>query len=222
MKKYHDNYGTIFNDYVTDYQATLQEMFSDKAVITFPLEWTAMVKDKDHTYNRPYSAMCLNGGWFRHVSNNDLSRSSARSWLVELTSDISVLDQFQDMQAYGNTQISSGLIRSVPVMMKGSNKRKVFILISDGEDNSGKNVTQNFLKQYHLCDKIKKGVAEKSGISNTRVEMYYISVTSAATRVKEWADNCVGEANAKTSTTREALIKEIKGIMADETGHFAS
>lgn len=212
---------TFVTDETINYEATMKKMFTEEAIITFPLPWSSM----DSENYRNFYRMCHQGGWYNHLSNNDMSRSSARSWLIELTSDLSVLDEFQNMWQQGWTQISSGLLRSVPVMMKGKNKRKVFILISDGNDNIEKGVTYNFLTKYNLCDRIKEGIIERSSVPGAKVEMYFISVTSGATatkRVNLWANYCVGEGNSKTSTTRESLIKDIKGIMSDETGHFAS
>ena len=214
----HNRYDTILHEKSVDYAATLDSMFSDKAVITFPMLWTELAK---RAY-RPFNGMCHNGGWYKHIANNDLSRSTARSWLIELTSDTKVLDQFQQMLQQGWTQISSGLIRSVPVMMKGKNKRKVFIMLSDGNDAPSAVVTETFLKKYDLCGRIAKGLIGHKETNTSKVELYYISTTSGAERVKFWADYCVGPERAKTSTTKDQLIREIKGIVTDEAGHFVA
>jgi len=217
--KYHYSpYYTIVNEKSIDYEATLERMFSDDAVINFPMPWTG---NGDRNY-RTFEGMCRNGGWYNHVSNNDLSRSTVRSWLIELTDDINKINEFQDMLQEGWTQTSSGLLRAVPVMAKGTNKRKVFVILSDGDDYPRSEVTNTLLEKYKVCDRIKEGLIERTETNTSRVDIYYISTNTATARVKYWADNCVGATNAKTSTTKDDLIRVIKGIITDETAHFSS
>lgn len=209
---------TIEHDEAIDYPATLEKIFSEDAIITFPLSWSAM----SNSHYRAYSNMCHQGGWYHHVANNDLSRASARAWLIELTNDLGKLDEFQHMLQQGWTHISSGLIRSVPVMMKGRNTRKVFILLSDGGDSAGPaKVTDKWLKKYNLCEKIQQGIIERTETNAKKVEIYYISTTTSPSRIRYWADYCVGPDRSVSSTSENGLIKVIKGIMSDETGHFA-
>ncbi|WP_146108553.1 TadE/TadG family type IV pilus assembly protein [Mixta gaviniae] len=208
---------TIEHDEAIDYEATLEKMFSDEAIITFPMVWGPM---DDYNY-RAYSHMCHQGGWNHHQINNDFTRAKVRAWLIELTNDQAVLDQFQHMEAQGYTHLSSGLIRSVPVMMKGINKRKIFILLSDGDDSAEPaKVTKKWLESYKLCEKIEQGILARPETNASVVEFYYISTTISASRVKYWADNCTGEKRASTSTKRDELIKLIKNIMNDEVGRF--
>jgi Flp pilus assembly protein TadG len=208
---------TIEHDAAIDYEATLDSMFSDEAIITFPMAWGPM----DDLNYRAYSHMCHQGGWNNHQIHNDFSHARVRSWLIELTNSQDELDQFQKMEPQGYTHISSGLIRSVPVMMKGVNKRKIFILLSDGDDSAEPaKVTKKWLETYKLCEKIEQGILARPETNASTVEFYYISTTVSASRVKYWADNCTGEQRATISTKRDELIKLIKNIMNDEVGRF--
>ncbi len=219
---------SLFNDDAINYPATLTNMFSDSAIITFPMLWP-----RGH---RPFQNMCENAGEYNPLyPENDLSKAAPSSWLIELTRDKSTLAQIQTMKIAGSlVQASSGLVRSVPVMMKGRNKRKVFIIISRRVDYAESNakVTEKWLKQYQLCEKIKQGIKDHSETNTHRVEMYFITYTSGTTYPiwtmppKEWntlwAENCVGTSNAAMADDQDQLLQTIKGIMDDETGHFAN
>lgn len=218
VKKDHNINYTIVNDKSIDYEATLENMFSDDAVITFPMPWAGLGTPAYYVFD----GMCRNGGWNNHVAGKDMSHSSARSWLIELTDDINIINEFQDMLQEGWTQTSSGLLRAVPVLAKGTNKRKVIVILSDGDDYPNSVVTNTLLEKYKLCDRIKEGLIERRETNTSRVDMYYISTTTSTTRVNYWGKYCVGSERAKTSTTKDALIKTIKGIITDETGHFSA
>ena len=225
----HYTLNSLFNDAAINYPATLEKMFYDSAIITFPLLWSHF----NRSSYRPFVNMCISAGGY--TASNDLSKSIPTSWLIELTSDKSEMAQVETMKMPSSswTQISSGLVRSVPVMMKGRNKRKIFIIISRRVDYLQPNadVTEKWLKQYQLCEKIKEGIKQRSETNTSRVEMYFISYPQGVTPVpikqaKEWntiwAEHCVGTNNAAAAEDKEALLKTIKGFMNDETGHFAN
>ncbi|ARU93165.1 TadE/TadG family type IV pilus assembly protein [Tatumella citrea] len=209
---------TIEHDESINYPATLEKMFGNEAIITFPLLWTPY----DSADYRPWHYMCRQAGWWKHKAGNDLTKESALSWLIPLTNSKTELDQFQKMDPVGGTHLSSGLIRSVPVMMEGTNRRKVFIMMSDGDDSPyPKITTDKWLKTYNLCQKIEEGILARSETNASKVEIYYISTTNAYTWVDYWANNCTGPARSKTASKRDDLVKLIKGIITDETGHLA-
>ena len=212
---------TIEHDEAINYTATLDKMFSDEAIITFPMLWST-ASSASSAY-RPYYQMCQQGGWWKHNTGNDLTNQSAASWLIPLTDSKPALDQFQNMEPSGWTHLSAALIRSVPVMMEGSNRRKVFIMMSDGEESRYPQITTDkWLKSYKLCQKIEEGILARPQTNAGKVELYYISTTNARTWVKYWGENCTGAARSKTATQRDDLIKLIKGIITDETGHLTS
>ena len=206
---------TVEHDEAIDYPATLEKMFGDEAIMTFPMLWTAM---EDPNY-RPFGRMCHHAGWLGH--KGDLANAKPYSWLIELTNDAKQLNEFQDMNAQGYTATSAGLVRSVPVMMKGRNQRKVFVIMSDGDDSLyPQKVTDRYLKQYKLCERIKDGILERSETNTKRVDIYYVSTTNSKTRVKYWRDNCTGEGNAATALNRSEVVSLIKGYLSDEIGSF--
>lgn len=108
-----NNY-TIEHDAAIDYEVTLEKMFSDEAVITFRMQWTSKEEDNNH---RPYERMCHNTGWWGE--RGDLVSAKMYSWLIELTNNAKELAEFQNMHVHGYTATVSGLVHSVPVMMKG-------------------------------------------------------------------------------------------------------
>lgn len=206
---------TIENIEAVDFPETLKKMFSDEAIITFPMLWTGMWDSNFRTFKE----MCHNTGWW----NNDgqLADAKLHSWLIELTNDAQELNQFQNMKAQGWTATSSGLVRSVPVMMKGRNPRKIFVIMSDGDDSTGpQKVTDRYLKDYKLCDKIKDGILERPETNAERVDIYYVSTTNSTKRVNYWRDYCTGEGNAAKALNRKQVVDLIKGFLSDEIGSF--
>ena len=207
---------TIEHDAAIDYEATLEKMFSDEAIITFPMQWTG----KDDTNHRPYEKMCQNTGWWGE--RGDLVSAKMYSWLIELTNNAKELAEFQNMHVHGYTATVSGLVRSVPVMMKGKNPRKVFVIMADGGDTNGpKTVSDRYLKQYKLCDRIKSGILERPETNAERVDIYYVSTTNDRKRVNDWINNCTGEGNAAIAVNRTEVVDLIKGYLSDEIGSFS-
>lgn len=207
---------TIEHDDAIDYEATLNQMFGEQAIITFPMLWT----DRDNYRYRVYNQMCHNVGWWG--SFGDLAGARLYSWLIELTNNANQLHQFQNMEPQGWTATTSGLVRSVPVMMKGTNPRKIFVIMSDGEDSKAPGiVTDRYLKKYNLCEKIRSGILERSKDHTERVDIYYVSTTNSDKRVNYWKDFCTGEGNAAKAVNRQAIVSLIKGYLSDEIGNFS-
>lgn len=207
---------TVEHDDAIDYEATLKKMFGDEAIITFPMQWAEM-----ESFNyRPFGKMCHNAGWWK--AKGDVSSAKPYSWLIELTHNAAELDEFQDMNAQGYTATVSGLVRSVPVMMKGRNPRKVFVVMSDGDDSGGpQKVSDRYLKQYKLCDRIKSGILDRAETKTKQVDIYYVSTTNDKKRVTYWQDYCTGKGNAATAVNRNDVVSLIKGYLSDEIGNFS-
>lgn len=212
----HNYHYTIENIDAIDFPETLKKMFSDEAIITFPMLWTGMW-DGDY---RTFKEMCHNTGWWDNTGQ--LADAKLHSWLIELTNDAKELNQFQNMKAQGWTATTSGLVRSVPVMMKGRNPRKVFVIMSDGDDTGGPaRVTDRYLKEYKLCDKIRQGIMDRPETNAERVDIYYVSTTNSSARVNYWRDYCTGEGNAAMAVNRKQVVDLIKGYLSDEIGSFS-
>lgn len=205
-----------------DIEATLNGMFDKENIITFPLaHW------RDTPFGQ-WGMMCysaaLSDGFY-----NQLAEVVPNAYMIESTSDLNELKQFQDMEPLGNTFSSSGLLRAVPEMMKGTNPRTVMIIISDGADNDE---AQDLLNALHkdrnegdrICDRIRKGIKErKSGTED--VQIYFISVVDGEEdrkRTKYWADYCTGAENAIIATDYSSIMDKLVQIMSqsEETGYF--
>lgn len=211
-----NRYFTIENIDAIDFPETLKKMFSDEAIITFPMLWAGMW---DSNY-RTFKEMCHNTGWWDN--SGQLADAKLHSWLIELTNDAKELEQFQNMKAQGWTATTSGLVRSVPVMMKGRNPRKIFVIMSDGDDSSGPQlVTDRYLKDYKLCDKIKEGIMDRPETNTERVDIYYVSTTNSSMRVNYWRNYCTGEGNSTMAVNRKQVVDLIKGYLSDEIGNFS-
>jgi tight adherence protein G len=217
--------GSMFNLQAMDIDATLAGMFDSANVITFPLPYRRYDLDD---YVMPYGNMCFSAGndafyWFDNAANR-MKDVQPNAYLIEPTSDINVLDKFQSMQAGGGTHSSTGLVRAVPEMLKGNNPRKVMIVISDGDDNAQyQPVTDRLHQVDKICDKIRTGVAAKSGAQE--VDIYFISVvndSSGQKRTKYWADYCTGKDNAVVATNYDEIMNKLVEIMNkyEETGYF--
>jgi len=208
---------SIEQDSAIDYEATLQKMFSDEAIITFPMLWVTSATNSAY---RTFNQMCHHiGTW---SNNNQLTNAKLSSWLIDLTNDKKKIDEFQTMQVGGWTATTSGLVRSVPVMMKGKNPRKVFVIITDGDDTGAAGtITQRYLTQYKLCNRIKEGILARPETNAERVDIYYVSTVNSSKRMKLWKENCSGEENAALATNRDEVVNLIRGYLSDEIGSFS-
>ncbi|MBT0719482.1 hypothetical protein HGT71_14640 [Rosenbergiella epipactidis] len=215
VRDFHYKTQTIMHNSAIDYEATLDKMFGDEAIITIPVLWS---QEKDVDF-RPFYEMCKSiGGWKNRGQLND---ARLYSWLIELTNKKTELDQFQKMSPRGGqTATASALIRSVPVMMEGRNPRKIFVIMSSHADSSyRKTVTDKFLKNHNLCQRIKDGFLAHPETRTERVDIYYISTKyDDVDRVNYWAQHCTGPENAVSSRDAQSIISTVKGIISDEVG----
>ncbi|MGL4860061.1 MAG: hypothetical protein ACRC5A_10065 [Enterobacteriaceae bacterium] len=206
-----NNYGTLLNDQTLDYEATLagDYMFRDDSVTTFPVFYGT---------NKPHN-MCryaFNRGG--QATSDMLKTAFPDYYLIELTADKKVIAEFQRMKPEGNTDSSSALLRAVPVLAKGTNTRKVMIIVSDGEDNGSRGsgpqaVTYKLHTQYNICNKIREGLLQyPEGTPTTQSDIYYVSVVQAADRRKFWEQYCTGDKKAFIATNYKSLIETLLGI----------
>jgi tight adherence protein G len=151
-----------------------------------------------------------------------------RNYVIELTSDEKKLDPFiDDMSPSGGTISTVGVLRGAQVLAKGTNPRKVMIVISDGEDNDP-SLKHAFHKNrpsgQRLCDVIRDKMPDNS-INTEQVEIYFISVvgsTSDVTRAKYWEDYCTGPGNSFVANNYKDLMDRLTSIVSayEETGYF--
>ncbi|MFU0885710.1 TadE/TadG family type IV pilus assembly protein [Kluyvera sichuanensis] len=137
-------------------------------------------------------------------------------YLLNLTDDSSVFDEFDSMYPQGYTESLSGLLRSVPLLAKGKNPRKYIFVISDGND-SHETFRRKLMTNYDLCGVIKDGLKKyPEDRKATESDIFYISLVKNTT-TKEWADECVGSANSFVATNLNQLIETLSSIMFKNT-----
>lgn len=119
---------------------------------------------------RPFALDCysaFNAMDFSYEMVNLLKDKTAKpkSYLIELTNDINIIDEFNNMKIVDGspTHVTSGLLRSLPVIAKGTNPRKAIIVISDGIDSGSSTrgpyaMTERLFKTYDLCKRVKEGL----------------------------------------------------------------
>ncbi|MGG2143511.1 TadE/TadG family type IV pilus assembly protein [Symbiopectobacterium sp. RP] len=227
-------YLNVVNVDTIDFDETLKDdyLFSDKSVTTYPY----------FNYYRNdgmFNEMC-NGsvrGGVKSISESEVKKTTnfsgysrdidaPYSYLIELTSNADIISQFKKMDLLGaNTDSSSGLLRSLPVIAKGNNPKKVIIMVTDGEDSSGpKALTTALHKEYHICKRIKEGLLNHNKIHKTvAVDIFFISLAKNGIdddNVKFWREFCVGEDNAFVVSDYLSLVNILAKISKKEKINF--
>ncbi|MBW9461706.1 hypothetical protein FHC49_10155 [Kluyvera sp. EC_51] len=137
-------------------------------------------------------------------------------YLLDLTDDSTVFDEFDSMYLQGYTESLSGLLRSIPLLANGKNPRKYIFVISDGED-SHEGFRRTLMKSYNLCGVIKDGLKKyPEDRKATESDIFYISLVNNYT-VKQWGDECVGTDNSFVATKLDELIEILSSIMFKNT-----
>lgn len=235
-----NGYSNVVNVKTIDLEETLKEenLFSDDSVTTytyFPYhDENGFLKDmcSDHLYRiylPHYNKRILLYGKVDKEKFISYAKEikTPPSYLIELNSDIKVIEEFQSMKLQGGeTDSSSGLLRSLPVIAKGNNPRKVIVMVTDGED-SGRALELTKLlhnSENNICEKIRKGLLNYNKASKTtEAEIYYISLGREGNldeRLKFWRDNCVGKNNAFVVTDDIMLMQSLLEISQENRINF--
>lgn len=217
-----------------DFDGTLTDdyLFSDKSVTTytyFPY----------YGIDSMFYHMCLGSvpGGVKSIIESQamtktdiagLSRDSVSpySYLIELTSDASIISQFKKMAILGgSTDSTSGLLRSLPVIAKGNNPKKVIIMVTDGEDSGGpKELATALHQEHHICKKIKEGLLNHNKIHKTvAVDIFFISLDKNGVdgkNVKFWRESCVGDDNAFVVSDYHSMVNILAKISKKEKINF--
>ncbi len=133
-------------------------------------------------------------------------------YLMNLSDNKKIIDEFEDMSPEGGTNSLSGLLRSVPLIAQGKNPRKIIYIISDGQDDNPQ-LRRTLMIEHNLCGVIKDGLKKYPANTPTKdSDIYYISLIQNST-TSDWAANCVGQDHAFIATNIDELKKAIKGAM---------
>lgn len=227
-------YSNVVNVETIDFDETLQGdyLFSDKSVTTYTY---FPYYEKDSMFFHMCNGSVREGVKSiteSHVKMNTdfagFSRNieSPYSYLIELTSNAEVISHFEEMKILGGgTDTSSGLLRSLPVIAKGNNPRKVIVMVTDGEDSSEPQKLATALhKEYHICKRIKDGLLNYNKLHKTvEVDMFFISLNKNGVEgknVKFWRESCVGDDNAFVVSDYQSLMNILAKIAKKEQINF--
>lgn len=207
------------NIYTFDFDATFNKdpsyIFSTDAITTFTLFPNAMAA-------RFLAYMC-NTAVKPGRSPDTLKLTKPYNYLIELTSDPLVLNQIEEMtvphRLVGTADISSGLLRSLPIIAKGTNERKIIIIISSGTDYN-EVFSEKLITEYKACDRIRSGLLKyPSGTHTNEADIYFISLVDDQTstsnemsRLNLWTQKCTGEQNAFIATNHQELVDILNKI----------
>lgn len=234
-----DNYG-IINPTTMDIDGTLagDYLFDEDNVRTFVAfqNYEMFVSGYSSRFvSVPFSQACYyaygdgdsdsqNNAQYSHTSSFYLKAGKVTKpsyYLIDLTDDVGILSEFDDMHPFGNTDSLSGLLRSVPLLAKGMNTRKIIFVITDGLDNQPAFRQKLMDEPYNLCTVIKDGLKKyPENTPTTDSDIYYISLidtSDARKTVKEWAKICVGDNHSFVATDMNSLLEIIGNVMFKNT-----
>ncbi|QLO35965.1 TadE/TadG family protein [Klebsiella sp. RHBSTW-00484] len=203
------SYNSLLNSSNVDIEGTLSGdyLFSEKNVKTY-------VSSLGAGDDIPFG---YGGCYYSIPERNNLSENirdlvQPAYYLMDLSSDPSVLSEFSAMTPEGGTESLWGLLRAVPLLAKGKNERKMMFVVSDGLD-SYPALRQNMMTNYNLCGVIREGLKKyPEGTPTTSASIYYISLINNSSPT-EWANSCVGNGNAYTATNLNDLTNVIGSLM---------
>ena len=235
-------YISFVNHETVDIEKTIEGMFDSNNIVSFIQPWAPNMIE-----HRMFSEMCQSGmaknlvtpteNVLREKDDYDdgskltveqayqqlvLAENIDRitTYLLTLTDNKNELLAFNNMEPSGGTDILTGLLRALPVLVEGNNLNKVLVIISDGEEMEGpKLLTDKFLKS-NLCNRIKSDIKTITIPKTRNVEIYFISINNNIEHLKYWSDNCVGSEHAILAENYEDLLKTFESIIQVETGYF--
>lgn len=232
FSEFDTNYGNILNLYTMDIGSTLSGdyLFDEDNVKTFvafqnSLVGTPFSRSCYYAYTETYRIEPLDptevfvahtDHFYEHVQ----SIQKPSYYPIELTDDISILEEFNKMVPGGDTDSMSGLLRSVSLLAKGGNKRKIIFMITDGQD-SFPAFRQKLMGEHKLCKTITDGLKiYPTGTETDEAEIYYISLTDdqeGRDLVQEWQNLCVGQGRGFVASNLDQLKAIIGNIMFKNT-----
>lgn len=202
-------YNTMLNSSNVDIEGTLagDYLFKEENVKTY-VSSLGQASQIPLGYGGCYYAVPSRSTIYQRIK--DLTQPAY--YLLDLSSDPSILTEFSAMSPEGGTESLWGLLRAVPLLAKGTNERKMMFVISDGLD-SNPALRKQMMEQYDLCQVIRDGLKKyPEGTPTTSASIYYISLINNSSPT-EWAKSCVGTGNAYTATNLNQLMAVIGSLM---------
>lgn len=144
--------------------------------------------------------------------NPDFCLKQAITHVVPLTSNFAEIAQIQHMTAHGGTLVSSGVLRGVQELAKGSASRKVLVIVSDGTDNPITNTITLKLLNAGMCDKIRSVLSTSQSVG----KIAFIGVAYQPT--VDWI-RCVGHNNFYLPGNISQLEEDMRRAVFEEVGH---
>lgn len=136
------------------------------------------------------------------------------AYVISLTNNRTAVDAFNKMYPTdsSSTDVTNGLLYAAHEVAKGTNPRKIIIVISDGQVNGLIDEIQQTFFDSKVCQKIIDGIVKYSpGTKEARI--YYVSVTNDMLRLNNWKDKCVGEDGGFVATDYSSLKNAIQDIV---------
>ncbi|MEZ2454124.1 hypothetical protein, partial [Raoultella planticola] len=143
---------------------------------------------------------------------------------------INIIDEFNNMKIVDGspTHVTSGLLRSLPVIAKGTNPRKAIIVISDGIDSGSSTrgpyaMTERLFKTYDLCKRVREGLLRyPEGTPTQAADIFFIFTVNnseTAHALDLWRNYCAGD-NVFLATNYQDIINVLTGIAKKSSVKF--
>ena len=257
--KYPKVHYSFANTETVDVQGTIDTLFSgmDANTITFNRVIAPAVADFS-----PYQAMCLSPLYnnkvmtdaMKNMSNTDRFKAASKEiasfksipHMVTFDNDDphhndKLLTYIQNGQwrPGGGTDTITALLRSVPVMAKGENAKKVMFIITDGEDDSGADELRDHFLDSGVCQTITTGLTSELNKQNNYIEVaakeaviHYIKISPNADNITtdsqyenvygKWFTQCMNNDKQYLHSVSDyqSLLDTLKSIILSETGIF--
>lgn len=253
-----DVHYSFANTQTVDVEGTITTLFSDieQNTITFP-----RIIAPSYSEYSPFMGMCQAPLFSNKIMTEKMSQMGqtaihkqaasqlksfkARPTLIPLTETVSDNQQFvttiksSEWRPGGGTDTISALLRTVPEAAKGNGLNKVFIIISDGKDDSGADKLRDDFLDAGLCQAIITGLQSTDNASKKyiktpaqSVSIHYILTDPKAENITtdaeytdvygKWFTQCMdsNKNNLHVATDAGNLTNLINQVLLSETGIF--
>ncbi|HFQ5441753.1 TPA: hypothetical protein ACGUPU_002814 [Vibrio vulnificus] len=102
------------------------------------------------------------------------------------------------------TQIGHGIIKGAQLLRQGSNKKRVLIAVTDGQDSQYSDLLKS-INEYGLCKEITRGLSANNAGELFDFTFIFIGL-DAHLYPTDWMADCVGEENVYTAETGKEFL----------------